>query len=327
MSEQGLMSAPLSRPTVRLLQNCVENRQLQAVMPGFEPFDFRVNPHPELREFQIFRHIVEEGIHKQADITGAVSSRFYAKSLRTSDDVTQWIQRTPGKDVYVVNPWPQCSYSVFNHQERANILHEAEFSAKCQQVLDKAGVGLNFVNAGRQHNGNHGMCSYWFASAAFWEGFVNDVVLPVLQLTPHELGAELHAFLYEPIQYYGTAAHRPGALPFMLERSSSLYIAGAFQGKAAFYPHTREEILRTCFFPFEQDLVIQFGDEIDAWDAQGQYPSDVRLFFDALTQHSVNGWLTYTLRHPLDFDNGDPRPRLPWYRQLQDRIDLTLDVA
>lgn len=307
--------------SIRLFQNCIDSSHLNALIPGFEAFDFRVNPRPELREFQIFPHIVEEGLHMTAEVTGAVSSRFRAKSLFDGLDVRRWIEGTPGKDVYVVNPWPQCSYSVFNHHVRGNIIHEdPSFDLKCQQVLDRAGVELNFANPGRQHNRNHGMCSYWFGTKAFWEGFVNDVILPVTRLTRSELGQELFAFLYEPIHYYGKAVHRPGALPFMLERVTSLYIGSAFAKTAAFYPHSREEILRCCLFPFEQDLVLQFGDQIDAWDAVHDTSPDVMAFFDSLTKHSVNGWLAYSRLYPLDFDHGDPRPRLPWASQLQERL-------
>ncbi len=277
--------------------------------------DFRHNPHPELREFQIFSHLVEEGLHRSADIVGAVSSRFQAKSLLDGHDVLKWIHDTPGKSVYAVNPWPQWPYSVFNTHDRATIIHgDPQFNLRCQAVLDKAGVALNYLYVGRQHNGNHGMCSYWFATPAFWEGFLREVVWPVTRLSRAELGSELFEFLYTPVQYYGHAAHRPGALPFMLERATNIYIAHAFANQAAFYTRSREEVLRACLFPFERDLVLHFGDQVDAWDAAGQYPADATAFFARSTQHAAHGWLAYTSRYSLSFDHGDPRPHLPWFR-------------
>ncbi|GAA6140416.1 hypothetical protein NBRC116584_02340 [Hydrogenophaga sp. 5NK40-0174] len=291
---------------------------MHKVADGMVALDFRHNPRPELREFQIFSHIVEEGLHLQADIMGAVSSRFYAKSLVTAPDVKRWIAETPGKDVYLVNPWPQWPYSVFNTHDRATIIHgDLEFNARCQAVLDKAGVELDYLGVGRQHNGNHGMSSYWFATPAFWEGFMQDVVWPVTRLTRRELGEELHQFLYVPVQYYGHATHRPGALPFMLERTTNIYVAQAFKARAAFYPRSREDILRACIFPFERDLVLHFGDAVDGWDAAGFYPPEAKAFFRATTQHATHGWLTYMSQFPLSFDHGDPRPRLPWFQHEQ----------
>lgn len=285
-------------------------------MPGFEPLDFRANPDPQLREFQIFQHMVENGLHKKAQITGAVSSRFYAKSLVTGHQVAQWIAGTPGKDVYVVNPWPQWPYAVFNTHERAGIIHgDPKFNQKCQQVLNRAGVALDYLQPGRQHNQNHGMSSYWFGSPAFWEGFLYDVVLPVTRLSRRELGDELHDFLYAPVQYYGKAEHRPGGLPFLLERATNLYVMAAYKATAAFYPRTRQQILDCCLFPFEKELVSMFGDIVDNWDADGHYPPEAQSYFEASAKHSAYGWLAYSKRCALDFDHGDPRPNLPWFNQ------------
>jgi hypothetical protein len=305
--------------SIKLFQNCIDDSHFQSLMAGFEALDFRHNPRPELREFQIFQYILEEGLHRQAAITGAVSSRFHAKSLVGGAALIRWISQTPDKDVYVVNPWPQWPYAVFNTHARAGIIHgDMTFNQKCQAVLDRAGVTLNYLEPGRQHNLNHGMSSYWFGSAAFWEGFMNDVVHPVTRLSKHELGDELHAFLYSPLEYYGQAVHRPGALPFLLERATNLYIAKALPLSAAFYPRSRQEVLNCCLFPFERDLVNQFGDLVDTWDEEGRYPQEALAYFEAATRHSTHGWLAYSRIHALDFDHGDPRPNLPWVNQQAD---------
>lgn len=303
---------------IQLLQNCIAPTHFSAVIPGFEPLDFRSNRRPECREFQIFEHIYQSGIHLEADILGALSSRFQAKSLIDGHEVRRWIGDHPGKDVYVVNPWPQLSYANFHSNVRSEVIHgRPNFSSYCQRVLDAAGVPLQYESIGRQHNGNYGLSSYWFGSPRFWEKFVSELVMPVINLSRSELGSELHDFLYQPVAYYGQAAHRPGGLPFMLERATNLYIQAEFAHAAAFYPRTREEVLDCCVFPFERDIVQMFGDEVDAWDAEGHYDTKAMAYFHEAARHSGHGWLAYMNRHPVSFDHGNPRPHLPWFRAKQ----------
>lgn len=301
---------------IRLLQNQIDPTRENRLIDGFEAFDFRSNPHPEWREFQIFEHIVEHGIHRTADVLGAVSSRFQAKGLLDGNDVRHWIGANPGYEVYVTNPWAHMCYCNFSSNDRSPIIHgDPDVLHRFQAVLDKAGVSLDFMTRTRQHNGNYGLCSYWFGTPRFWEGLMVELVSPIIHLSRTELGSELHDFLYRPMQYYGDARHRPGALPFLLERATCLYISAAFASSAAFYPRTRQQILDCCVFPFERDLVKLFGDRVDEWDAQGCYGPDAMTYFRHATEHANHGWLLYGNMHAVSFDRGDPRPRLPWFRK------------
>lgn len=218
----------------------------------------------------------------------------------------------------MVNPWPQLSYSNFNCTSRSNIIHrDPTMVQRFQQVLDRARVPLNFHTVGRQHNGHYGLCSYWFGSAAFWTALMTELVWPVIRLSRQELGSELHDFLYQPMPYYGIAAHRPGGLPFLLERATSLFIQTRFASSAAFLPRSREEVLECCVFPFERDIVRQFGDQVDAWDAAGTYDSHAMAYFAAATEHTNTGWNIYCDAYPVSFDHGNPRPTLPWFKTAQ----------
>lgn len=303
---------------VRLFQNCIEDRHFDALIPGFEALDFRHNPRPEWREFQIFDEVYAQGLHRSADVVGAVSSRFYAKGLIDGHEVRRWIAANPGYEVYVTNPRPQNVYLCFNNFDRGRITHEDNaLEQHYQQVLDLAGVALDMQSVGRQHHGNYGMCSYWFGTPAFWERFMNELVLPVTRLSRQELGSELHDFLYQPTPYWGVSEHRAGALPHLLERATSLYINAAFPGRAAHYQRTREQVLACCLYPFERDLVEQFGDRVDAWDAAGEYDEVAMNYFRHANQHAMQGRKAYMQWFPLDFGHGDPRPGFPWYARLQ----------
>ena len=307
--------------TVRLLQNCFTSAHFSALIPGFEALDFRKNPHPEWREFQFFEHIYQNGLHRSADVVGAVSSRFEAKALLDGNTVRHWIEANPGKDVYVVNPWPQWCYANFNLNARGPIIHSTpEFLTRSQRVLEKARVPLHIAAVGRQHNGNYGMSSFWFGSPHFWERIVTELVMPVIHLSRSELGPELHDFLYQPIPYYGQAAHRPGGLPFLLERATIQYIQAAFGTSAAFYPRARAQILDCCVFPFERDLVLQFGDEIDLWDSTESYDSKALAYFHDAEQFCAHGWLAFMARYPVNFDRGNPRPHLPWFQTEKHKV-------
>lgn len=301
---------------IRLLQNQIDPSHENRLIDGFEALDFRHNPHPQWREFQIFEHIVEHGIHRSADVLGAVSSRFQAKGLLDGNDVRQWIEANPGHDVYVTNPWAHMCYCNFSSHDRSPIIHgDPDVVHRFQAVLDMAGVPLDFLTPARQHNGNYGLCSYWFGTPRFWEGLMQDLVSPVIQLSRQELGSELHDFLYRPMQYYGDARHRPGALPFLLERATSLYIGVAFPSTAVFYPRNRQQILDCCVFPFERDLVTLFGDQVDEWDAHGCYGPEAMAYFQQATKHANHGWLLYGGMQAISFDRGDPRPHLPWFKR------------
>lgn len=300
---------------IRLLQNQIDPTRENRLINGFEAFDFRHNPHPEWREFQIFEHIVEHGIHRTADVLGAVSSRFQAKGLLDGEDVSSWIQANPGYDVYVTNPFPQLSYCNYSSNDRSPFVHgDPSVLHRFQAVLGKAGVPLDFLTPTRQHNGNYGLCSYWFGTPHFWERLMQELVCPVIHLSRQELGCELHDFLYRPLQYYGDASHRPGALPFLLERATSLYIAAAFASSATFYQRTRQQILDCCVFPFERDMINLFGDQVDKWDAQGCYGQQALAYFKHATEHANQGWLLYGRMQVISFDQGNPRPNLPWFK-------------
>lgn len=312
---------------VRLLQNCISPCQLASVQPGFEALDFRKNAKPELREFQIFEYIYVNNIFSSADIFGAVSSRFHAKTLVSGFELNQWISTTPGFDLYYVNPWPQWCYAHFNSHVRAPIIHrDDKFLKNSQKVLDLAKIPLDFINPGRQHNKNYGMSSYWFGAPRFWKRFMEELVFPVIRLTPSELGRELYDFLYRPIAYYGKATHRPGALPFILERATNLYIQSQFAKEVAFYPRTRAQILACCVFPFERDLIDLAGDQVDAWDEAGVYDREAMEYFSAAANHSASGWLAFAAHHQVDFDQGDPRPHLPWFAREKLRLPPALKL-
>lgn len=300
----------------RLLQNCYAEWQLDSPMPGFELFDFRRNPRPERREFEVFRDCYEAGLHRSADLVGVVSSRFQAKTQVNGHDVRQWISGQPGKAVYFVHPWPQWSYSGFSVMDRVAHIHgSAEILPAFQKVLDLARVPLDFLHPTRDHQLNHGLSSYWFGNARFWDGIMGDLILPVLRLSARELGTALHDVLYQPFPYYGLSSHRAGGLPFLLERATVLYVKAQWLDQASFYPRTRQQILDACVFPFERHLVETFGDEVDAWDAAGSYDRSAMEYFDMACRHTSFGWLSHIRMHPLDFDHGDPRPCLPWFRQ------------
>ncbi|MBW8314342.1 MAG: hypothetical protein K0M73_05590, partial [Hydrogenophaga sp.] len=156
-----------------------------------------------------------------------------------------------------------------------------------------------------------------FGTAEFWERIMQELVSPVLRLSRRELGGELHDFLYRPITYYGQSDHRAGALPFLLERATTLYLQAEWMDRSEFYVRTRQQVLDCCVFPFERDLVNLFGDEVDAWDQAGIYDDRAMSYFQRAGEHVSQGWLLYLHQHPVSFDNGNPRPGLPWFSGRQ----------
>lgn len=167
---------------VRLLQNCVQDKHFNLVQNGFEPLDFRHNPYPELREFQIFKELYQNGDYKKSDILGAVSTRFQGKSLLDGKHVADWIESNPGHDVYVVNPYPQFAYTHKNLWQFSENTRDPLFTKKSQAVLDAAGLDYDLQSVGHHHTDILSCCSYWFGAPKFWERYMEEMILPVLLL-------------------------------------------------------------------------------------------------------------------------------------------------
>lgn len=301
---------------ITLLQNCITDRHFEQVQSGFTPLDFRHNPAPELREFQIFRELYASGAHKKTDLLGAVSTRFQGKSLLDGNDVRRWIAENPGYDVYVVNPFPQFAYTHKNLWQFSESTRDPNFTAKSQAVFDKAGIDFDLANAGHHNNSILSACSYWFGNAGFWQAYMDEVINPVLDLTRDQLGPELHDFLYTHQDYYGVATHGCGSLPFVLERTVSLFLANRPGIKRLFYPADRARTLACCLFPFERDLVRLFGDKIDQWDREQYTGPDMEDYFRMSSMMCGNGWRLYFKFHPISFEGDNPRAHAPWFNQL-----------
>lgn len=298
---------------IRLLQNCIEDRHFAKVQDGFEAYDFRHNPRPELREFQIFRELFERGEHKRADVLGAVSMRFKGKSLLDGKQVRRWIEDNPGYDVYVVNPYPQFAYTHKNLWQFSENTRDPAFTAKSQRAFDRIGIPFDLSRTGHQSNRILSTCSYWFGTPAFWETYMREVILPVLAADRQQLGDELYDFLYAPQFYYGVASHFCGSLPFLLERSMSMFLARTQGLKALFYPADRARVLACSLFSFEQELVTLYGDMVDRWVTENYEGDDKESYFEAASRMCGAGWRLHFRHYPVDFENGDPRPSLPWF--------------
>lgn len=297
---------------IRLLQNCIDERHFGLVQAGFEPLDFRHNPHPELREFQIFKELYEAGEHKKADILGAVSTRFQGKSILDGNDVHRWISENPGYEVYVINPYPQFAYTHKNLWQFSENTRDPDFTRKSQGVLDRAGLDYNLNSVGHHNNSILSCCSYWFGTSSFWESYMQDMILPIMNLTQAELGSELYSFLYEEQEYYGVAAHGCGSLPFLLERSVSLYLQKHREIRSLFYPADRARVYQCCMFPFERDLVTLFADKVDQWDAEGGENEEMETYFHFSSRMCGAGWRLHFKFHPMSFEGGNPRTKMPW---------------
>jgi len=294
---------------IRLLQNCIETNHFDRVQSGFEPLDFRDNRRPDLREFQIFRALYEQGEHRKVDVLGAVSIRFEGKSLLDGTQVRQWIEDNPGYDVYVVNPYPHWPYLHKNFWQFSENTRppELKFTARSQAIFDRLGIDFDLANTGYQSNRIFSACSYWFGSEKFWDEFMTDVVLPVLNARREDLGDELYDFLYKPQSYYGVTSHPCGGLPFLLERSVSMYLAKARNIRAKFYPASRERIEACCMFDFERDVVTRFGDMVDGWAADETAVPEMDRYFEMTSRMCGAGLRLYFEYAPPNFEGKNLR--------------------
>ena len=226
---------------------------------GFIPLNRIGNPEPELRELGIHCDMFDAGLHRQHDLTGLVSPKFFSKTLLRSSHVHCWIEENPGYDLYLINARPFVPYTTFNCIDRAERAHGPNFERRFRQMCSDIGLKTPEV-IGRQNHTNTVYCSYWCGTQALWERWGNEVLRPLraLQGSNH---ASVDLFVRvpypSPTPVYNIA--------FFYERLMSVYLQ-AYDVRYLAFPWTEERILALDYHPLVREYLrsaIPWVDEID----------------------------------------------------------------
>ena len=278
---------------IGLYQNCIFDIDFDRLSAGVQSIDFIHNPRPWLREFQIFQDIFEKELHLKHDVVGAVSINFEKKAKLNGIEVKDWIQKNPGYDVYVINPFPQFAYCHFNLWQFSDNRSSFPFTEQSAQSLQECRVEGLVNPERRQSNSSLATCSYWFGNADFWERYLNEVLLRVINTNPSGLSPDVYRFLYEPTYYYANYSNQGvpvGNIAFLLERTLSEFIVREKNSiRSLVYPVDRQRLLKCCLFDFEREIIRKYADYVDDLEDAGN-ESGLRDYFLTTSPRAAQQW-------------------------------------
>ena len=155
---------------IRIHQIYYADAQRRDLDPAFIPYDNRVNPQPEWREYHVFRTEWLAGRCLSGDVTGFVSWKFGLKTRVPGRVVTTFIARHPGSDVYFVNPSriePRPFTSIWRQAEE----HHPGILGLSQRIFDAVGVDVDLAGLGQPRE-QVLFCNYWAGSRRFWDAYM-----------------------------------------------------------------------------------------------------------------------------------------------------------
>lgn len=92
----------LNQPTIKAHQIYFEPGQLPGLDSSFVPYDNCDNPHPELREYYVFKQAYEHSLIERADYTGIVSWTFFQKAGVLGKNFLILCKVIPEHDLYLL---------------------------------------------------------------------------------------------------------------------------------------------------------------------------------------------------------------------------------
>lgn len=154
----------------KIFQICFEKDQIERVDPLLTPFDNTENLHPELREYQSFKRIHEEGHTKELDAWGVFGPRWKEKLRFDASVITNAIENNPGHHVYVFNHARVVDALTHNVWEHGEVFHKG-IQKVTEAALRSAGYDVKVLNEVMGRN----VCfsSYFIATKIFWRDYMN----------------------------------------------------------------------------------------------------------------------------------------------------------
>lgn len=217
----------VKQPTINIHQIYFDPAQKPGLDPAFIPYDNCLNPHPELREYYVFKEAWSQGMMRHSDYTGLFSWKFYQKTALTGDLFKQFVFENPGYDVYHINPM---SHDLLHR----NVWTQGErWHPGIIELATKIMHGLGYdVDLAHMRMGGRTMayCNYWVGSQRFWDSYM-QFLNSVFDYINTKLSKEDKAFLSsraDPII-------EVGYFPFIIERLFSTYLVMQPQWKVCAY--------------------------------------------------------------------------------------------
>lgn len=108
---------------VKIYQLFYKNEQIPYLEPEFTPLDNRTNLYPNEREYPLLKKCRNVAIANGVDLWGGVSWNYSVKYTTSPADILSLIDRNPGYDVYLIDPYTTQSPVIYNVWEQGQWCH------------------------------------------------------------------------------------------------------------------------------------------------------------------------------------------------------------
>ena len=140
--------------------------------PAFTPLSNVENPHPELREWDVWNRYHDSILEQNLDYWGFVSWKFKEKTNLSGEHVLAWMKLNPGYDVYLFNP---CiiNEAVFINSWEQGDLHHPNITAIAEKFLERVGYGKQDLKSIVLDRNRTVFANYVVGNRDFWVRFMD----------------------------------------------------------------------------------------------------------------------------------------------------------
>ncbi|VVC05043.1 Uncharacterised protein [uncultured archaeon] len=227
---------------VKLFTVCYTQEQFEKAE---NPWDNLKNVHPELREFPVFEEAYRSDKTKDLKYWGLLSPKFPSKAFMSVKAFQEWIEKSPSRDVYFVNPVPIVEAifpGVIQHGENC---HSGMKDLLQRNISTKVDFSTLYSDCN-----TFAMCNYFVGNRKFWDAYIKFVQE---FSTSVEKNPQDKRMMYEESASYGPNKSLP-YYTFAVERLFTIFLqleAPRLGITFAHYTYSFDELVKKTSLPTE----------------------------------------------------------------------------
>lgn len=279
-----------------VIYECLYSAQQAPSLAKAQPL-YIANLNPERRELQAYVEVYKRQLYSQQGYTGVFSPKFELKCQVTLDGFVHFASQQHAATCHI-NPFPQIAYWSYNVWEQGEIAHPGLTQA-AQQLLDAVGIGLQLAATPRHSGPLLAYSNFWVGNADFWYRYVGQVLVSISDFLDENPSHPATIGVLQDTSHTDPAP----LLPFIVERLYSTWISTQPLGFAS-YPQSAQNIVQSyCNNAFERLLFKQMQAAVDAADAAGNFPTELRQRMMHMCQLFQQHFFDYYANRPHPHTN------------------------
>ncbi|MYM62863.1 hypothetical protein [Pseudomaricurvus sp. HS19] len=199
--------------TIKIYQTYYLNEHQDFLDPKFHPLDVSNNPKNEHYEIEYLKSFFLSQEFLTADYLGLVSWKLADKTRLTANEIFQFVQNSPGKDLYIFSKYPHIAKQDFNVWTHGEQRHPG-ICALADNLFEKAALPFRTSTTGRNDIDSLSWCNFWVGNAKFWS-YYGEVLIKLLKTIDHMPEDERQKY-YDSTLHYGE--YKTPMFPFIFER-------------------------------------------------------------------------------------------------------------